>query len=372
MSKRYLTVAAVVLLVSFLCQAVSTAKEPDASRQSWFLGIIFKLEKMRDKEVAEIWKYDVEIQKCNTTIRASEDIISKAQQKGNVKAEQIASSALTTTQEAKRKNEKMKSLAELNKKRADAALAYVRKGGAEPEARLEQVEYENVNDLWVQNQKYLIEQRLKEPNPYASAIYLSLKTNAPPPLPDRKYDDLQPGDVLLFSPDDTKSFLINFGDKLSSASQSPASHTVLYLKEVNGKKLFLDNTLGRGSHVISEDEFLRTYRNRDALAASVAQPVTKGEAIKIWDAAKERVMKESVIQKEKAGNIFDQTGYGLYGNDNIVCSEASRWAMVKAGRDIPQTASPLKKLLGIHYGPANFFSDDYNFIITPLWTAKEK
>jgi len=248
----------------------------------------------------------------------------------------------------------------------------VRKGGAEPEARLEQVEYENVNDLWVQNQKYLIEQRLKEPNPYASAIYLSLKTNAPPPLPDRKYDDLQPGDVLLFSPDDTKSFLINFGDKLSSASQSPASHTVLYLKEVNGKKLFLDNTLGRGSHVISEDEFLRTYRNRDALAASVAQPVTKGEAIKIWDAAKERVMKESVIQKEKAGNIFDQTGYGLYGNDNIVCSEASRWAMVKAGRDIPQTASPLKKLLGIHYGPANFFSDDYNFIITPLWTAKEK
>jgi len=30
-----------------------------------------------------------------------------------------------------------------------------------------------------------------------------------------------------------------------------------------------------------------------------------------------------------------------------------------------------KRLLGIHYGPANFFSDDYNFIITPLYAVQE-
>jgi len=256
----------------------------------------------------------------------------------------------------------------------EAALEYVKKGGGEPEARLEQVEYENMNERWVQNQKSLIEQRLKEPNPYANEIYRSLKTKAPPPLPDRKYDKLQPGDVLLFSPDDTKSFLINLSDRLSSASNSPAYHTVLYLKEVNGKKLFLDNRPGMGPHVIGEEEFLRTYGRSDALvaSASVAQPVTEDEAGKIWNAAKEAIMKESVTQQKKSGNIFDQTGYGLYGDDNLVCSATSRWALVKAGRHIPESASPLKRLLGIHYGPANFFSDDHNFIITPLWAAEKK
>lgn len=125
MNKRYFKFAAVVLLVSLLCPAVSMAKEPDTSRQSWLLGIIFKLEKMRDKEIAGIRKYDAEIQKCNATIRSSEDIIRKAQQKGNIKAEQIAREALTTAREAKRKNEEMKSLAELNKKRAETAYASV-------------------------------------------------------------------------------------------------------------------------------------------------------------------------------------------------------------------------------------------------------
>ncbi|MCF8051502.1 MAG: hypothetical protein K9L59_09720 [Desulfobacterales bacterium] len=176
------------------------------------------------------------------------NIIRKARAQGNIRAEQIARSALATAQEAKQKNEELKSLAGLNRKRLESALEYAKKGGAEPEAMLEQVEFENMNDRWVQNQKHLIEQRLKDPNPYASEIYKSLKIKVPPALPDRKYDKLQPGDVLLFSPDDKKTFWINFGDKLSSASKSPAYHTVLYLKEVNGKKLFLDNRPGRGSH----------------------------------------------------------------------------------------------------------------------------
>lgn len=243
---------------------------------------------------------------------------------------------------------------------------------AEHELRLEQAEFENMNERWVKRQKHLIEQRLKEPNPYADKIYRSLKTTAPP-LPTKKnYDNLQPGDVLLFSPDDTKSVLTNVGDMISSASPSPASHTVLYLKEVNGKKLFLDNLPGKGSHVISEEEFLKTYGRRGAHLASVAQPLTTGEADKLWDAAKERIKQESAIQQQKAGHSGDQTGYGLYGNDNMVCSETSRWALIKAGRNIPESGSPLKKLLGIHYGPANFFSDDYNFIITPLWAGQKR
>ncbi len=117
---------------------------------------------------------------------------------------------------------------------------------------------------------------------------------------------------------------------------------------------------------------MRTYGRSDALVASLAQPLTKDEAGKIWNTAKELIKKESVIQQNASGNIFDKTGYGLYGNDNMVCSETSRWALVKAGRDIPETASPLKRLLGIHYGPSNFYNDNHNFIITPLWGAAEK
>jgi hypothetical protein len=247
-----------------------------------------------------------------------------------------------------------------------------------PEAKLEQKEYETMQAQWLKNQKQLIEQRLNEPNRYADAIYKSLKTKAPPPLPPRKYDELQPGDVLLISKEDITdaSFWINLGDRITTDVRSPASHTVLYLKEVKGKKLFLDHTPGKGSHVIDENEFLRTYGNRDILVASsqiaVAQPVREAEAARIWEATKELVKKEADSQKAKSGNIVDQTGYGFYGNDNMVCSEASRWVLVKSGRDIPETASPLKKLLGIHYGPANFYSDDYNFIITPLWAAKEE
>ncbi len=229
-----------------------SAQDSDIQKSNWLLGVILKLGNMRDKAIADIQKYEGEIQKCDTTISKSENIVRLAQQKGNVQAEIIAREASLKAQEAKLKNKEKKNSAELNKKRVDAALDHMRKDGAEPEAMLEQVEFENMNDRWVQNQKHLIEQRLKEPNPYASEIYRSLKTKVPPVLPDRKYDKLQPGDVLLFSPDDTKTFWINFGDKLSSASKSPAYHTVLYLKEVNGKKLFLDNRPGRGSHVISE------------------------------------------------------------------------------------------------------------------------
>jgi hypothetical protein len=252
------------------------------------------------------------------------------------------------------------------------ALAYSKTGGndyKDPETVLEQIAFDVMNDAWMNKQKELIELRTNEPNPYAGAISASLKTHAPPPLSPRKYEELQPGDVILISPDDRQSFWVNFADRLSSASLSPASHTVLYLREVNGKKLFLDHTLEGGSHVISEAEFLKTYGRREA---QVAQPVNRPDADAIWATAKKIAKRETEIQEQKSENIIShplsQTGYGLYG-DSMVCSEASRLALVQAGQNIPETDSPLKKVLGIHYGPANFFSDEYNFVITPLWTS---
>lgn len=380
MIKKYLQGVLTILvffpiLIAFSASEVSDPKGPVRTRE-----IILKLDKMSENETAKIRNYDAEIRKCTATIASSESIIRKARELGNTKAEQVAVRALATAREAKRKYEELKSLAGLNKRRIEKAVASIEKGDANPEAVLEQVEYENLNTQWVQNQKQLIEQRLTKPNPYVSEIYRSLKTKAPPTLPDRKYEELKPGDVLLITPPEASlwnklkdtSFWINLGDRATTDLKSPASHTVLFLKEVNGKKLFLDHTPEKGSHVISEEEFLRTYGRRDALAASLAQPVKKEEAAAIWDAARELTRKEADSQINKSGPIvFDQTGYGLYGDGNMVCSEASRRILVQSGRDIPESVSPLKRLLGIDYGPANFFSDGYNFVITPLWAPAE-
>ena len=200
MNRKYLKNVLVVIFLFPLLPAFSGAQAPDANPQAPPREIIFKLEKMLDGQTAAIRNYNAEIRKCEATIGASENIIRKARELRNTKAEQVGRRALTTAREAKRKNEDLKHLAALNRGRIEKALAYVKKSGAHPEAVMEQVEYENMNAQWLQNQKQLIEQRLANPNPYIGKIYSSLRANAPPPLAARKYDDLQPGDVLLISP----------------------------------------------------------------------------------------------------------------------------------------------------------------------------
>lgn len=372
-----------IFIVICFCSS-AYAVDPDVQKKNWLLGVIFKLQTMKDKAEEDIKKYDLEIQKSRNTIQKSEYIIKQAKEKNNTQAEMIARQASQKAHEALAKNTELKKLSELKKNRVENALAYIKSGDKNPEAMIEQVELKDNKQEWTKRQKEIIEKRLAETNPYIEPMYASLKVNAPPPLPPRKYDELKPGDVLLINPEEKEggslwkrikdnvrdsAFWINTGDRVSSVSSSPASHTVLYLKEVNGKKLFLDHTPEKGSHVISEDEFRKVYGHRDAL---VAQPVKEVDTAKIWEAAKELSKREAQIKMKKSDNIYvDQSGYGLFGNDSMVCSEASRWALVNSGLKIPESASPLKRMLGIHYGPANFFSDDKNFIITPLYAPTQ-
>jgi hypothetical protein len=375
-----ISVAFIALLGGF---SVSPAQMISTGRSDWLPGVTVKFERMRDDAAEDIRKIDANMKTIETTIVKSGNLIRLAQEKGNAQAETIAQQALKKAQESKIRNMDNRKSAERNKIRAEEALAVVKAGGKDLESRLEQLEFQNMNADWTAKQKRIIEERLREPNRYAGEISRSLKTKAPPPLPNRKYDELQPGDVLLISPEE-KSFWntirdssawIAAGDSVSSNVLSPASHTVLYLKEVNGKKLFLDHTSERGSHVIGEEEFLKTYGQRGALVASpkidVGQPAKEAETAAIWEHTKELVKKEQDKQAQRVESrtdaFRDLSGYGLYGDGNMVCSEADRWVLVNSGRKIPETASPLKRLLGIHYGPANFFSDQNNFIITPLY-----
>ena len=115
--------SALFLLIFY---GISFAQDAEIQKSNWLLGVIFKLENMRDKAIADIQKYEGEIQKCDNTISKSENIVRLAQQKGNVKAEIVAREASLKAQEAKIKNEKNRSMAELKKKRSELAIANVR------------------------------------------------------------------------------------------------------------------------------------------------------------------------------------------------------------------------------------------------------
>ena len=116
----------VVILFLLISCSISFAQDSDVQKNNWLLGVIFKLENMRDKAIEDIRKYEGDIRKCENTISKSENIVRLAQQKGNVKAETVAREASIKAQEAKRKNRDNKNSAELNKKRAEIALAYVK------------------------------------------------------------------------------------------------------------------------------------------------------------------------------------------------------------------------------------------------------
>ncbi len=115
--------SALFLLIFY---GISFAQDAEVQKSNWLLGVIFKLENMRDKAIADIQKYEGEIQKCDNTISKSENIVRLAQQKGNVKAEIVAREASIKAQEARIENRDKKNSAELNKKRAEFALATVK------------------------------------------------------------------------------------------------------------------------------------------------------------------------------------------------------------------------------------------------------
>jgi hypothetical protein len=107
-------------------EEIARKKDADAQKSNWLLGVIFKLETMRDEAMSDIRKYEGDIQRCDNTIVKSDNIVKIAQQKGNTEAENIAREASIKAQEAKNKNIELKKSAELNKKRAEIAIAYVK------------------------------------------------------------------------------------------------------------------------------------------------------------------------------------------------------------------------------------------------------
>lgn len=230
----------------------------------------------------------------------------------------------------------------------------------------DQEELANEPAVWIEKNGKIVERRMKESNKWSRALAESLTTKAPPP-PFKKLTELEAGDVLLIAP--AKTDLIGKAIKgtdslLSSAKGSDASHTVLYLKQVNGIRFYLDNIPGEGPRIVPEVYILNKYGKRSMEVAKLAQPLKAAEGETLYSAARE--MRAKNLQRLSQNKWFDSTNYGIWGKDNVVCAE-SDWSLLRsAGREIPKSNDRLKKGLGVDFSPADFHADMRYFLVTPL------
>ncbi len=369
----------VICFIVLFISMVSYGQQPDNKSKTWFIDVVSNLETNVEKTNFEIEKLKEKIQSCDVIIAKSERIIGLAQQSGNTVAEGMARSALQKSTEAKQKN--VTSLIAINAYliKLQAMLESVKSSPADAELKLERFEFENKTDEWIKSKDEAILKRLEVNNPDCDNLEKSLKVNVPPPPLVKTFANLQTGDVLLIdrgSDSETEmsnftdklfGFAINAGDQLASKSMnSKASHSLIYLKEINGKKMFLDNVPGKGPRIISEDEYLFLYGNRGADVAQLAQPIKKEQYDKLYDVARKLADDQSKMTYEQLqkNNKITDTKYGIAGSD-MVCSESSRWVLMQIGAYIPKSDDKLKKYWEIDFSPSDFVKGNC-FIVTPL------
>ena len=231
-------------------------------------------------------------------------------------------------------------------------------------------------------------ERTAQPNKEAQEILGSFKTGEPQ-NPVKNIDNLAPGDVILVAPAPKKPFFgnikykfkeellskgINWLDRWGSNNwSSPASHAAVFLGERNGKRWYLDNT-GAGSLIKEESEFLNEYgaRNMD-VATLVGQPLSQHEGEELWKGAHEL---------RNTTTYWPSKLFNWSGDAGMVCSESSRWLLMRAGRRVPETQSENRKILGIDIGlnkkqfvtfsPSDFYENQQYFVVHQLGIQGKK
>lgn len=373
MKKKYIKSSFLLLIILFfqIFSSITHAQNSSSNHNSWTSETISNLGSRVQATNVSIQETKNNIERCDATISKSEKILNLARQNSNSEAERVSLDAIAKSKAAKQKNLDNLNALNVYLKKLNDVLAYIKAGKNGAEVKLEQFTFENSREEWLKAKDELIQERYKTPNLYFNNLYTSLKSNAPPPLPGKKFDELLPGDVLLISKDSSKfsmSYWINKGDEIvSSTKSSSASHTLIYLKTINGQKMFLDNVPGKGATIISEQEYLYLYGKRNAEVAQLIEPLQDKDGEKLYQVARQLADEQLKNKRTVEYNniILSGTNYGVKGTD-MVCSEASRWVLIKAGKNVPETDDTVKKMIGIEYSPADFCKSKY-FIVTPLY-----
>lgn len=253
----------------------------------------------------------------------------------------------------------------------------------------EQALLDTNTQTWIANKREQFKIRLERTNYLCKKYYEDLvrqdslikinqasKIMSVPPI---KVSEFQPGDVILFG---DGSYIQAKADAILNENDANYTHTVTCIKVVNGKRFYLDNQGGEGPRIITQEQFVGRYKDRTSSVAQmrgkgdawgVAQPLNETEANKLWDKAMElnnnnRDNVKYDLDNKKVNNNLSGTNYGIYGDGNMVCSEAS-WKLINAtGRyQIPGLKDDnLISKVGIKFSPASFYSADQYFLITPL------
>jgi hypothetical protein len=238
----------------------------------------------------------------------------------------------------------------------------------------EQKIMESKTQSWVDYQKEQFRIRIEQPNYWCQQYYKnllkqdSLNGNLEQQMNIKKQSELEVGDVLLVGPGD--GFFSRKQAELDgwlNNNNAYVTHTLTCVKIVKGKKIFLDNQADEGPRLISEDELMKRYGQRDVSVAKmreslwgVAQPLNDDEAQRLW------IQARKMVQENKDNPKGVSTNYGLYGNNDMVCSESS-WALMNAaGRYSIPFSYHIPKVSGIAFTPASFYSKQQYFIISPL------
>jgi hypothetical protein len=243
-----------------------------------------------------------------------DNIIRLAKEQGNAEAGATARKAADKAKKAREEFLALKRATERGRAQAEAALASIRSAKKGFEAGVENARMEIDRDGWAADQSKLIQGRLGSENRWVEG-FVTAREKANPERTPKRLDELQPGDVLLLegkiisAVDNALSFEEK-RDPLKPAvfgarevPVSKASHTVIYLKEVNGKKLFLDNQPAEGPRIISEEEFLDIYGHRGAeVARLVGQPLSGEQTDRLFNAALKKAQDNTAkIETNQAG-----------------------------------------------------------------------
>jgi hypothetical protein len=358
---KYLIQLVIPLILFFFIISVNSFAQ---DKNKWLVDQIFRFETELDEMKTRIQKMDNDIDKNDASIKRSENIIALAQQKGNSQAEKVAQDALQNAKDAKQKNIDTRSKAYEYLIKLNAVLEYLKTNPDDAELKSEQFKFESKSDEYLKSQSELVQDRLINSQPYVTSLITSLKTKVPPPLPGKSFDELEPGDVLLVG-NENKSLITVTDNFFSGTNKSQASHTLIYLKEINGKKMFLDDQPGVGPKIISEDLYASLYGKRPTdVAHLLTQPVKPEDGEKLYKIARELAEEQYKYKMDNSDKLFIGTKYGVKGTD-MVCSEADRWVLLKADYKIPESEDAIKKLLGVEYSPADYYKSCY-FMVTPL------
>lgn len=364
------------LLFPLFCSAQPT---------DWYNQQLLKWQTEAESANASITRLQQEIKVAEFAKRQSWGILCQAQDQKNEKAIKVAEEAIrvhdqtlsrlyANIQKASQYQSQLKELIRLARQQPQRAAAL-----------REQFDMMINTEAWVRSRDSMLAFRYQEPCTFCAELGETIRTKVPPPPgPPKQFNQLQPGDVILVAREQKNlgfnmSTLINLGDRLVTGNDSSrASHTLIYLKTVDGKMLFLDNNPGEGATIITDQQYMEKYGGRSAdMARYVGEPLKGDEIKKLYDAARELAVNE--INKKPLFEwgplrVKGGTTYGVAGGD-LVCSEASRFALVRAlGKREPSETNPAipessdwfkKKILSIGYSPADFTKGDY-FRIRPL------